>query len=409
MDVTTRLRLPARIARLLLVLLLAFSTLLAGGLAGGAPVDAQEDTPHFNVEPATSLVVGSGWLAGAPVTVTVGEVDNPVVTASGYVDDGGWFRVTVDAELPPGTLVTVGDGETAKNHVVATLELDVDPATAVAAGEAEPGTAVTVSLLEWTDGSGGPSTVHEEIVIADAEGVWSVDLAASGFELNERHMVFATVIDDDGDGTLRVWSLEPGADPVVGVCPAPSDTPAYPDVTADNVHVHAIDCTAYHEIALGYADGTYRPANGVRRDHMASFIVRTLEAAGHTLPSPDHTFTDLDGNTHEQAIGQLAEADIVLGRTPTSYAPERTVTRDQMASYLIRALEWAHDTPFTATKSPFTDIAGNTHEQAIDLAYELGLTTGRTETTYAPRIEVRRDQMASFLVRLLPELLPAET
>jgi hypothetical protein len=141
---------------------------------------------------------------------------------------------------------------------------------------------------------------------------------------------------------------------------------------------------------------------------MASFVVRTLEAAGHTLPAGDHDFTDIAGNAHDQAIGQLAAAGIVRGHTPSSYAPAGTVTRDQMASYLVRALDWALQTTHTATDSPFTDIAGNTHEQAIHTAYDLGLTTGRTETTYDPRAGVRRDQMASFLIRLLPQAMQTD-
>ena len=559
------------------MLLLAFSTLLAGGLPNGSPVDAQEDVPTFSVDPDTGGLVGSGWVAGADVTVTVGDPDDPTETVEGSVDDGGWIRINIDADLAPGTLVTVTDGDTVKEHLVAHLELDVDPATAVVSGEAEPGTTVTVRLLRWPDGPGGPETLYDEEVVADAEGAWTVDLGAAGFELDDRHMVFAEVIDADGDSTLLVWSLpspqiqvypeldeirgrgftsgaevgitvddeyattsqsdafgdfdvvvdhdlqpgqlvtvadgtltrehtilplaiehidvetnvvsgvgeplywvmvahlpahdehpshlrgtdatangtwsidfnddqpdnplgapldiEPGMlmsagqfdedghltgmfriataddpdpvdpDPIVGVCPAPRAIPVFPDVSPDNVHVHAIDCAAYHEITLGYADGTYRPANGVRRDQMASFIVRTLEAAGHTLPATDHTFTDIAGNTHETAIGQLAAADIVLGRSATEYAPARTVTRDQMASYLVRALDWALDTTHTAPASPFTDIAGNTHEQAIHTAYDLELTTGRTPTTYEPRMDVRRDQMASFLVRLLPQAM----
>ena len=540
------------------MLLLAFSILLAGGLAGGAPVDAQEDMAHLVVEPEVGHVGGRGWLPGATATVTIGDLADSVETVTAPVEDGGWFGVAVDAELPPGTLVTVSDGETTKDHVVAHLTLHGDPETSVASGEARPGTTVNVRLWEWPDGPGGPSTVFEADVVADDQGAWVVDLAAAGIELNESHEIFAAVFDDDGDSTLVGWAafeewtgqikvypeldevggggfaihsevditidaafaasaqtdvfgnfevvidqdLRPGQlvtvtdgvltrqhlilpltilnvdvhrDTVSGVgeplthvtvtheperddlvawrntttaadgtwsvdfSEAVSDHPldaaldiqpgmqmtasqsdddgdstvvvvgAFPDVSADNVHAANIGRVAYHQIALGYTDGTYRPATNVRRDQMASFVVRTLEAAGHTLPTPEHAFTDIGGNTHEQAIGQLAAADIVRGRTPTSYAPDRTVTRDQMASYLIRALEWAQDTTYTAPKSPFTDIAGNTHEQAIDLAYELGLTTGRTETTYAPRSDVRRDQMASFLVRLLPELLPAET
>jgi hypothetical protein len=216
-------------------------------------------------------------------------------------------------------------------------------------------------------------------------------------------------------GLGRVVAIAAGTDhnlvlaepplPIGGVCPDPQDTPAFSDVSRYSVHVNAIDCAVSYEIARGYADGTYRPADGVRRDQMASFVVRTLEAAGHTLPAGDHDFTDIAGNAHDQAIGQLAAADIVRGRTPTSYAPARTVTRGQMASYLVRALDWAHDTTHTAPASPFTDITGSAHEQMIHTAYDLGLTVGHTATLYAPRTEVRRDQMASFLVRLLPQAM----
>jgi hypothetical protein len=202
--------------------------------------------------------------------------------------------------------------------------------------------------------------------------------------------------------SLALVSEPPVDPPPEGVCPAPRDPPVFRDVASSNVHAHAIDCAASHDIARGYTDRTYRPHESVRRDHMASFVVRALQAAGHTLPAAEHRFSDVAGNAHEAAIGQLAAAGIVRGQTATSYAPDALVTRDQMASYLVRATDWALDTTHTATDSPFTDVAGNAHERAIHTAYDLGLVSGRTETTYAPRMEVRRDQMASFLVRLLP-------
>jgi hypothetical protein len=57
-------------------------------------------------------------------------------------------------------------------------------------------------------------------------------------------------------------------------------------------------------------------------------------------------------------------------------------------------------------QSPFVDIEGNTHEDAINRIYDAGITEGRTATTYAPRDEVRRDQMASFLSRTIDHIHP---
>jgi hypothetical protein len=185
----------------------------------------------------------------------------------------------------------------------------------------------------------------------------------------------------------------------------PTDLWLFEDVSEANVHLGSIRCGTYLEIVRGYPDGTFRPELGVRRDQMASFIARTVTAAGVSLPEAQHGFADLGGNAHEEAIGQLAAAGIVRGTTSTSYSPARVVTRDQMATYLVRTLEWSRDEQLTAPRSPYTDIAGNTHRRSIDVAHDQGLTVGRTPTTYGPRDSVRRGQSATFAMRLLGRII----
>jgi hypothetical protein len=309
------------------------------------------------------------------------DIDDAVAVAG-----GGWHSLALRSD---GTVTAWGMSFFGLTDVPADLDDTVAIAAAVYHSLA---LRADGTVTAWGNNAAGQADVPaglDDVIAISAGGMQSVAL------------VDLSPPPDDPDPD----PVDPDPGPVVGVCPAPSATPAFGDVPADNVHVYSIDCAAYHEIALGYPDGTYGPANGVRRDQMASFIVRTLETAGHRLPAPTHTFTDIAGNTHERAIGQLAAADIVRGRTPSDYAPARTVTRDQMASYLVRALDWALDTTHTTPASPFTDIAGNTHEQAIHTAYDLELTTGRTPTTYGPRMDVRRDQMASFLIRLLTQAM----
>ena len=340
--------------------------------------------------------------------------------------------VTLVVGLPGGAVTAAADGSLPDLVVHGVFSTEEQVA---------PGGTLTVTALMINEGTAAARTSYTGLYLS-ADEVWDAgdralgggiqvpELAAGGhFESTSEIRVPHDMLPGDyhliacaddlhqveeSDETNNCWRsimttrvLDPlvAPGPVVGVCPAPRNISMFTDVSAGNVHVHAIDCAAYHEVALGYPDGTYGPADGVRRDQMASFIIRTLEAPGHTLPTGQHAFTDVAGNAHEQAIGQLAAANIVLGRTPTSYAPAGTVTRDQMASYLVRALDWALDTTHTAPSSPFTDIAGNTHEQAINTAFGLELTTGSTDTSYAPGPDVRRDQMASFLVRLLPQAM----
>ncbi len=67
----------------------------------------------------------------------------------------------------------------------------------------------------------------------------------------------------------------------------PEEPPPAPYTDRDDipdVHVRNVDCVTEAGIALGFGDNTYRPRLAVRRDQMASFIARTIEAAGHDLP-----------------------------------------------------------------------------------------------------------------------------
>jgi hypothetical protein len=70
---------------------------------------------------------------------------------------------------------------------------------------------------------------------------------------------------------------------------------------------------------------------------MAAFLVRALDLP----PGPAGTFTDDDGSIFESEIEALAAAGITRGCSPPTndrYCPDGTVTREQMAAFLFRAL-----------------------------------------------------------------------
>lgn len=87
------------------------------------------------------------------------------------------------------------------------------------------------------------------------------------------------------------------------------------------------------------------PDDGVTRAQWASFMVRAL---GLTAGAGDDLFTDDDGNTHEADIDRLATAGITLGCNPPDndlFCPDDIVTRQQAASFFVRALGWTAATP----------------------------------------------------------------
>ena len=180
------------------------------------------------------------------------------------------------------------------------------------------------------------------------------------------------------------------------------------------MHDAAIDCLAALGITEGGPDGLpadqYGPSLDVTRGQMASFLARLVAAAGVELPTaPADAFGDDDGTTHEADINALAAAGIVEGYDDGTYGPGDPVRRDQMASFLLRTHDYISDNTLPAGTNAFDDDEpGNVHEAAINALAAAGVIEGTaTPRIYDPSGIVRRDQMASFLTRLA-DLLASE-
>lgn len=209
----------------------------------------------------------------------------------------------------------------------------------------------------------------------------------------------------DGDAYVNAHTVEnPGGEIRGQVDPlAPPESPGGTFVDDDgNLHEGNIETIAAAAITLGCtADGTqYCPADSVTREQMASFIVRAFGVP----PSDGDFFTDDEGSIHEDDINALAAAGITKGcvADSTQYCPTDPVTREQMASFLSRGLALRF-----SNVDFFTDDDDSIHEPAINALAASGITLGCSAdgTLYCPIDPVPRDQMASFLARSL-ELRP---
>lgn len=190
-------------------------------------------------------------------------------------------------------------------------------------------------------------------------------------------------------------------------CPPGAVPPArFVDVPPASVHAAMIGCVVWWNVAQGRGDGTYVPAAPVSRAQMASFVSRLLTAAGQALPAdPPHRFSDTARSVHRLAIDQLAALGVVAGRADGTYAPDLPVTRAQVASLLVRshAARTGHALPDPGDF--FADDGAVTQATDINAAAGAGLVAGTSPGIYRPAGAVHRDQMASFLARLLDRLV----
>ena len=185
-------------------------------------------------------------------------------------------------------------------------------------------------------------------------------------------------------------------------CPSSVPSGAFTDVPDDSSHRRAIDCVAWHDIAEGTGGGLFSPGTTVTRAQMASFVARTITAAGGTLPSsPPDAFDDDAGSVHELAINQLAALGVVQGVGDRTYGPQLPIQRAQVASILARAVTELGTTLAASPTDYFTDDTGSVHEKAINQLATEGVVTGTAAGIYSPGASTRRDQMASMVARAL--------
>ena len=177
--------------------------------------------------------------------------------------------------------------------------------------------------------------------------------------------------------------------------PAGTYTPPFADDDG-SIHEAAIAAIADAGITGGCSsDGiSFCPDGLVTRAQMASFLVRALD-----LPAASRDyFGDDTGMAHEAAINALAEAGMTLGCGDGNYCPDEAVTRAQMATFLTRAFGLA-----PAEGDRFGDDAGSAHEAAINALAGAGIASGCDAEAglFCPEDAVTRAQMASFLARAL--------
>ena len=80
------------------------------------------------------------------------------------------------------------------------------------------------------------------------------------------------------------------------------------------------------------------------------------------------------------------------------FAPKNYMTRGMVATVLYR---FAGEPSVEGLECKFTDLKADWYKDAVIWAANEGITTGKTETTFAPEDPVTREQMATFLSRFL--------
>lgn len=180
---------------------------------------------------------------------------------------------------------------------------------------------------------------------------------------------------------------------VMAAVPLPAGGVAgFGDVPEDTFYTEAVQWMVDNAITTGTSPTCFSPANPVTRGQAAAFMWRM---EGFPTGSPPHPFTDVTAAWQQDPVSWMAAQGITTGTTATTYSPANPVTRGDLAALLHRLA----GSPSAPAPTQFPDVTKPWQITPVGWMLQQGITTGTTPTTFSPDNTVTRGQLATFFYR----------
>ena len=115
-------------------------------------------------------------------------------------------------------------------------------------------------------------------------------------------------------------------------------------------------------------------------------------------------FTDVTKNWAYPGIQYCVTHQLMSGVGGNLFAPKMTTTRAQIVQILYNL----EGEPKVSGTTPFTDLTQNWYKDAVLWAYQTGVVSGTSATTFAPDLPVTREQIAVILTEYMTRVLKLE-
>lgn len=112
-----------------------------------------------------------------------------------------------------------------------------------------------------------------------------------------------------------------------------------------------------------------------------------------------HIYSDIGGDSSEQAVNLLSSYGIISGYPDNTFKPDKSVTRAEMAKIVtIAAGYYEYSKNMT---SIYDDMEGHWAESYVELANVLNIVKGTSSKTYDPDNFIKFEEATTMIVRLL--------
>ena len=335
---------------------------LAGGTAEGNPNTYTIETGAFTLKnPTKSGYTFTGWSGtgldgenNMTVTIPTGSTGNRTYTAHLRYNGGGGsssspsYPVSVPDKTDHGSVTVSPKNASAGSTVTITVK---------------PDSGYVLETISVTDKNG------KELKLTDkGNGKYTFTMPASKVEIKVTFMKDNSVLN------------------------------FFYDVPNDAYYYEAVKWAAENGITGGVGNSLFAPNQPCTRAQIVTFLWR---AAGSPVVNYLMPFTDVDeGAYYAEAVRWAASTGIVTGLTETTFGTDSVCTRAQAAAMIYRCAQ-AQGKGFTGAwmfHLPFTDVPEWAYE-SVAWCYMNSVTTGVSETSFAPGNDCTRAQIVTFLWR----------
>lgn len=280
---------------------------------------------------------------------------------TGAAETGGASRVTLKA----GTAKVDYTAQTEEIAVALQLELTVAPAAAK--GKVQPKAVTGLYQAQRYDAATGHASVY---AVARTGAMGKLTLTGSLTGLSDQNTVSAKSLTElDSIYTARQTTLEGSAQP---------------SASGGNLGGGGGGSSSGGG-GGGSSGGSAQPTPSP-----------TPKPSATPQPTAKTPFTDVKtGSWYEDAVAYAYEKKMMVGTSDREFSPEAATSRAMLVTIL-----WRLEGSPAAAQANYTDVArGQWYTSAIDWASEKNIVNGMGDSVFAPEASVTREQMAAILYR----------
>ncbi|WP_153720234.1 5'-nucleotidase C-terminal domain-containing protein [Sporosarcina cascadiensis] len=172
----------------------------------------------------------------------------------------------------------------------------------------------------------------------------------------------------------------------------------YADVAKDNTHYEGIKALTEQGVIRGYSENQFKPGNSIERRHAALILAKMGDfQEPSNVADVLKQYKDITANSfYAKEMATLTHANVFKGDEKGNFNPTQALTRQQMASVLVNALNLEKYDNGEKVNVNLSNV-GESHKKGVQILANLGLTDQLTD--YRPNEPVTRGAFASFIHR----------